>query len=188
MKTLDVATAADWRAWLAEHHDRENEIWLVYRKKHTGRPTLDYGVSVEEALCWGWVDNLIRRLDDDRFARKFTPRKPGSKWSPSNKTRITKLEREGRMAPPGQALVDQARADGSWDAPDRPVIPTEPTPDFATALAEHPTARAFFDGLTPAQRKQYIGWIAVAKRPATRERRITESIAKLERREKLGMV
>lgn len=188
MTTLDVATAAEWRAWLAEHHGSESEIWLVYYKKHTGRPTLDYGVSVEEALCYGWVDNLIRRFDDDRFARKFTPRKPGSKWSPSNKQRIAKLEAEGRMAPPGQALVDAARLDGSWDAPDRPEIPTGPTPEFATALAEHPEAKTFFDTLTPAQRKQYIGWIATAKRPATRERRITESISRLERGEKLGMV
>ena len=186
--TLEVATAEEWRAWLAEHHASEREIWLVYYKQHTGRPSVDYGVSVEEALCFGWVDNQVRRIDDDRFARKFTHRKPKSKWSSSNKKRVEKLIREGRMTPFGQRRVDEAKSSGAWDAPDRPEIPGEPPTEFAQALGEHPQAKAFFDQLTAVQKRNYIAWITTAKRQATRDRRLARSIEMLERGEKLGMV
>lgn len=188
MKTLEVTTAKAWRAWLAEHHAREPEIWLVYQKQHTGKPSVAYGASVEEALCFGWVDSLIRRLDDDRFARKFTPRKRGSKWSASNKDRVARLLRDGRMTPAGARLIDAARADGTWDAPDRAEAPEEPPPILASALREHAKARASFEALPPSHRKRYVAWITAAKREETRARRVARAIAMLEAGERLGMV
>jgi uncharacterized protein YdeI (YjbR/CyaY-like superfamily) len=84
LKTLDVRSCEQWRKWLAEHHDSESEVWLVFHKRHTGRPTLAYHDAADEALCFGWIDSLIKRLDDGRYARKFTPCKPDSRWSTVN--------------------------------------------------------------------------------------------------------
>src|SRR5213075_2717902 len=97
-KTLDVHSRAQWRAWLEKHHDSESEVWLVFYKLHTGRKSPPYEDAVEEALCFGWVDSLVRRLDDDRFARKFTPRKPDSKWSSINRRRYADLQARGLLA------------------------------------------------------------------------------------------
>ena len=91
--TLDVRTRAAWHAWLEKHHGSATEIWLVFHKQHTGAPGVGYEDSIEEALCFGWVDSLVRRLDDDRYARKFTPRKPGSAWSVINRRRYASLAR-----------------------------------------------------------------------------------------------
>src|SRR3954447_10815168 len=101
LKTLDVPTCDAWRQWLAKHHASESEIWLIFHKIHTGRPTISYEDAVDEALCFGWVDSLIRRLDDERYARKFTPRKADSRWSTANRTRYAKLKAERRLMQPG---------------------------------------------------------------------------------------
>lgn len=187
MKQLYLQTAAEWRAWLAENHDRASEIWLVCYRKDTGKPTIDYESAVEEALCFGWIDSIIRKMDHERFARKFTPRKPESNWSPSNKKRVERLIASGRMTGFGLALVTAAKSKGRWDAPARPEISMEILPAFQEALEEHPGAKAFFEQLAPGYQKQYIAWVAVAKRPETREKRIRESIALLGKGEKLGM-
>src|SRR6476661_8411233 len=97
LKTLDVPTTDQWRAWLGEHHDSESEIWLIFHKVHTGRPSIRYEDAVDEALCFGWVDCLIRRLDDERYARKFTPRKADSRWSTANRKRYAALKADGRL-------------------------------------------------------------------------------------------
>ena len=101
LETLDVRSRQAWRDWLAEHHASSSEIWLVYHKKHTGVTCVDYGHSVEEALCFGWIDILVRRLDEDRYARKFTPRKPNSRWSDSNLRRYADLAERGLLEAPG---------------------------------------------------------------------------------------
>src|SRR3954447_21845386 len=102
LKTLDVRTLAGWRRWLAEHHDSDTEVWLIFHKRHTGEPSVEYGDALDEALCFGWIDSLIKRLDDDRYARKFTPRKPDSKWSSVNRRRYAVLEASGRLMPSGK--------------------------------------------------------------------------------------
>ncbi|HKP29292.1 MAG TPA: hypothetical protein VJU15_07805, partial [Gemmatimonadales bacterium] len=91
MKTLLVQTPKEWRAWLQKHHASEAEIWLVFHKQHTGVPSIEYQDALDEALCHGWIDSLIKRIDDDRFARKFTPRKPDSRWSEVNRKRYAEL-------------------------------------------------------------------------------------------------
>src|SRR6516225_5280720 len=114
LKTLDVRTRPDWRQWLQEHHDSESEIWLVFHKRHTAEPSLGYDDAVEEALCFGWIDSLIRRLDDDRYARKFTPRKADSAWSTINQRRYADLKARGLLAAPG---LERAPTGRSGDAP-----------------------------------------------------------------------
>ena len=114
LKTLDVRTRRKWRDWLRRHHDSESEVWLVFHKRHTSVKSIDYEDAVEEALCFGWIDSLVRRLDEDRYARKFTPRKRDSKWSASNRRRYAELKERGLLAAPGLARPPTER---SGDAP-----------------------------------------------------------------------
>jgi len=188
MKTVEVKNRAEWRAWLAANHDKEIEIWLVYYKKETGKATIDYEASVEEALCYGWVDSIIKKIDETKYARKFTPRKDDSKWSPSNKKRVEKLIREGVMTEYELQKVETAKQSGKWDAPDqRPKFTFEISAEFAEALSKNEKASETFENLSPSHQKQYLGWIEVAKRPETREKRIQESMRLLAEGRKLGL-
>jgi uncharacterized protein YdeI (YjbR/CyaY-like superfamily) len=177
-----------WRAWLQANHASEPAgVWLVCYKPHAGKPSVPYEESVEEALCFGWVDSLIRKLDADRYARKFTPRKEDSYWSESNRNRIERLIESERMTLAGMALVEAAKASGRWLDDGRPDVDERPSQAFRDALAGNAVAARFFDGLTPAQQKQFTLWINTAKKEETRARRLAESIGLLERGEKLGM-
>src|SRR5512138_3684712 len=115
---------SDWRNWLVQHHDCEQEIWLVYFKPGSGRTNLAYESSVEEALCFGWIDSLIQTIDEEKYARKFNPRRPDSKWSETNKRRVVKVIREGRMTPAGLAKVtfDVNEVDPGKPKPKRPPV------------------------------------------------------------------
>ncbi len=177
----------EWRSWLKKHGTGTKEIWLVFYKKHTGRPCLSYDEAVEEALCYGWIDSIKRSIDEDRYAFKITPRKKGSKWSPSNIKRAKKLIREGRMTRRGLILVEAAKASGAWDNPVRP--PTFAMPDeLRKALSRNAEAGGFFYTLPPSQKKLYIAWIASAKRLVTREKRLKEAIILLKAKKRLGMI
>ena len=188
MKMLELTTREDWREWLAENHDRESEVWLIYYKQATGRPSIPYGASVEEALCFGWVDSLIKRIDDQKYARKFTPRKDESAWSAVNKQRVEKMMREKRMTAYGLRKVEIAKRLGHWDDPvKKPKIDLEMTEAFAEALNNNPQAEKHFNALAPTYQKQYLTWIAVAKRPQTKRKRIEESIQLLSEGKKLGL-
>ncbi len=153
----------------------------------SGKPTLEYEEAVEEALCFGWIDSIIKKIDDEKYARKLTPRKANSRWSDLNKKRIQKLEKQGLMTQAGIAMVNEAKASGQWDNTDRPQISLETPKELKAALTRNKKAKQFFDQLAPSYQKQFIGWIAAAKRQETKERRIRESIALLEQRKKLGM-
>jgi len=188
MKTIECKTRADWRSWLAENHGRVKEVWLVYYKKRTGLPSITYGDSLDEALCFGWVDSLIKRIDDAKYVRKFTPRKDDSKWSVVNKQRVEQLIQEGLMTEHGLIKVEAAKRSGSWDHPvQKPKLDFEMPTEFATALQENPPAEETFNQLAPTYQKQYIGWISVAKRPETKEKRIKESLRLLAEGKKLGL-
>ena len=188
MKTLEFKDRTEWRAWLTENHDRQAEIWLVYYKKATGIPCIEYEDSVEEALCFGWVDSLIRKIDECSYARKFTPRKDNSVWSQLNKQRVEKLIREGLMTEHGLKKVEAARRSGRWDAPaQRPKIDLEMPAEFIQALSKNPQAEAVFNNLSLSHQKQYLRWITTAKRPETREKRIAESIQMLSQGKELGL-
>ena len=188
MKTFKAKNRAEWRAWLAENHDKETEIWLVYYKKGTGGASIDYENSVEEALCYGWVDSIIKKIDETKYARKFTPRIDDSKWSPSNKKRVKKLMKEGLLTEQGLQKIEAAKRSGHWDDPSqKPELRFGMHPEFAKALNDIKKAKETFDKLAPTYQKQYIGWIEVAKRPETRQKRIEESIRLLAEGKKLGL-
>jgi uncharacterized protein YdeI (YjbR/CyaY-like superfamily) len=166
---------------LAEQHPSSGGVWLVFHKEHTGVAAIPYEDAVREALCFGWIDSLIRRLDDDRYARKFTPRQAANKWSEINRRRWAELQSAGLLAPAGLAAAPTGRTDAPL-----PAIPEVPA-DLAGALVADPQAGAFFAGLAPTYRGNFVMWIHMAKRPETREKRLRESIALLAAGKKLGL-
>ena len=171
--------AAAWRDWLARNHARENGIWLVYYKKGSGKTSLTYSEALDEALCYGWIDSTVNRLDDERYMQKWTPRNLDSIWSAANKERIKKLTAQGRMAAPGKAKVAAAKRNGSWDKLsdiDRIGRTGEIPEDLSAALAGNPAAREKFERLAPSQKKLWAWWVLSARRPETRARRIAETV------------
>jgi uncharacterized protein YdeI (YjbR/CyaY-like superfamily) len=178
---LGVRNRQRWRSWLAKHYASSPGVWLVFYKNHTGVSSLPYEDSVREALCFGWIDSLIKRLDDDRYARKFTPRKPISKWSDSNRKRWMNLEAAGLLGAAGLAAAPT----------DKRYAPRQAVPDLpsyiAKALKANPKAWAFFQELASSHRRHFVIWIHSAKRPETRKKRIRESIVLLAAGKKLGL-
>jgi uncharacterized protein YdeI (YjbR/CyaY-like superfamily) len=179
--TLDVRTRADWRRWLAKRHGSSPGIWLLRHKQHTGVKSMPYEDLVREALCFGWVDSLIKRLDDNRYAIKVTPRQPTSKWSDINRRRWKQLKAAGLLAAPGLAAAPTANS----YAP-HPPIPELPA-YLANALKKNRRAWQHFQALAPTYRRDFVVWIHTAKRAETRERRIRESIELLSAGKKLGL-
>jgi uncharacterized protein YdeI (YjbR/CyaY-like superfamily) len=111
---LHMTSRGNWRSWLKKNYHIKKEAWLIFYKKHTSKPNVTYDEAVEEALCFGWIDSTIKRIDDEKFARKFTPRKPNSKWSESNKKRAEKMITQRRMTKAGLELIHQAKQRGQW--------------------------------------------------------------------------
>lgn len=187
MRQLYFKTSDDWRKWLKSNHDKENEVWLIFFRKEVGKPSIEYESAVEEALCFGWIDSIIKKIDKEKYVRKFTPRKDRSKWSELNKERVARLIKNNRMTEIGLVKVEIAKSDGQWDKPDRPNIQFDIPNKFQTTLNQNRKAKENFDQLAPTYQKQYIGWIVIAKGQETKERRIRESIELLEKGEKLGL-
>ncbi len=185
MKTLVVRTVGQWRNWLAKHHASVPEVWLVFPKQHTGVPSIDYKDALDEALCFGWVDSLVKRLDDRRFARKFTPRRADSRWSDVNRKRYAELEAEGRLKSPGIARPPTGRGDAP--RPPRLALPAKLPAYMQAALKEQPAARRHFEALPPSQRRRYFAWIESAKRQETKQRRLQEAIGMLASGKPLGL-
>lgn len=181
LEEIEIRNAAHWRKWLETHHGSSPGVWLIFHKGHTGVGTLAYEDAVCHALAFGWIDSLVRRIDEDRYARKFTPRRPGSKWSDINRKRWKKLESEGSLAPAGRAA---APTSNSYTPP--PKVPELPS-YIAQAFRAEPRAWRFFQSLAPTYRRHFVGWIHTAKRAETRERRIRESIALLRAGKRLGL-
>lgn len=174
---VHVETVQEWRDWLLANHATSSGAWLVSWKAPTGRPAVKYELAVEEALCVGWIDSAGRTIDDERHALWFTRRKPGSGWARTNKERIVRLEADGRMTDAGRALIDAAKADGSWtllDDVENLVVPH----DLAAAFDRYPGSRAQFDAFPPSARRTMLEWLVHAKRQTTRAARL-EEIARL---------
>ena len=164
-----------WRLWLVGNHATSPGIWLAVGKKGNSRTALTYEDAVEEALCFGWIDSTVNRLDADRFKQLVTPRKPGGTWSRSNKERVKRLIAEGLMTPAGLAAIEAAKANGSWtllDDVEDLIVP----PDLAAALEKVPAAAAYVAGLSDSLKKMLLYRIASAKRPETRAKRIAETV------------
>lgn len=162
-----------WRVWLERNHNKEKEVWLIHYKKHTGMSGIAYEDAVEEALCFGWIDGLLRSIDEDRYALRYSPRRKNSIWSETNRRRAERMVEQGQMTPAGLAKIRQAKESGEWykaGARERLNVP----PDLEQALALDKQASEKFKELTPSRKKQFLYWIASAKKEETRRRRIDE--------------
>ena len=181
LKILDLRTPRQWRAWLEQNHAKSPGIWLTFHKAHTSIQSITYEDSVRDALCFGWIDSLVKRLDDDRYLRKFTPRKPTSKWSDINRKRWSELDADGLLAEPGRAF---APTEGKHRPPPASLgVPAY----FDKALSSNPKAFKFFHQLAPTYRRHFVMWVDAAVRPETRAKRIRESLVLLAAGKKLGL-
>lgn len=169
-----IESRAEWRAWLEKNHGQPEGIWLVTFKKHCGEKYVSYDDIVEEALCFGWVDSLPRKLDADRSMLWLAPRKAGSNWSKLNKDRVERMLAAGLMTPAGLAKIEVAKADGSWQALDA-VEALEIPPDLADALAAYAAAGPNFEAFPRSAKRGILEWISNAKRPETRAKRVAET-------------
>ena len=182
LATLDVRTRQQWRKWLRTHHRSKSEIWLVFHKQHTATKSITYDDAVEEALCFGWIDSIVRRLDEDRYARKFTPRKADSRWATSNRKRYADLKARGLLAAAGRERAPTSR---SGDAP-RPSVSLLPS-YIEKGLKRNARAWKYFRQLAPSYRRLYIIWIDSAKRAETKAKRLHEAIRLLAAGQRLGL-
>ncbi len=181
--SIHALTRAEWRQWLAANHTRATGVWLVSYKKATGKRRVEYDEAVEEALCFGWVDSKPNKLDAERTLLWFSPRKPGSGWSGPNKARVERMLQAGLMMEPGLRKVEQAKQDGSWsklDAVEELSVPE----DLAQALAGYPEAALNFDAFPRSAKRGILEWIANAKTPPTRARRVEETARLASRNER----
>lgn len=174
---------SEWREWLKDNHTRSIGVWLVSFKKSTGKSRFDYNDSVEEALCFGWVDSKPNKLDEERTMLWFAPRKGKTGWSKPNKERVERLVKAGLMQPAGMAKVEQAKADGSWsllDAVEELKVPQ----DLLEALAALPPAEQNFLNFPRSAKRGILEWVLQAKRPETRAARVrdTARLAQLDQR------
>ena len=185
MKTVLVRTLEQWRDWLTEHHSSESEVWLIFHKRHTGVASIDYKDARHEALCLGWVDSLVKRLDDRRYALKFTPRTADSRWSAVNRKRYAELKAGGRLKPPGLERSPTDR--GYGPRPPRLPMPSKLPAYIQAELRNHPRALRHFEALAPSQRRRYLAWIEAAKREDTKLRRLKEAIRLLAGGKVLGL-
>jgi uncharacterized protein YdeI (YjbR/CyaY-like superfamily) len=177
MKTLYVEDRAKWRAWLEENSERAAEVWLLYYKKETGRPRIAYADAVEEAICFGWIDSKVRKLDEARFAQLFTPRKPRSKWSRTNIERARRMIREGKMTAAGLKVFDPRNQTAA--------LPTKLPAFLEEQFREREKAWENFTHFPPSYQRMTIGWVASAKQKATQFRRLQQLIADSEANQRI---
>jgi uncharacterized protein YdeI (YjbR/CyaY-like superfamily) len=177
-------SAEAFEAWLEAHGDEADEVLVRMAKKHTGVASLDWASAVEVVLCFGWIDGRSRRIDDEWFVQRFTPRRPGSTWSKVNRQKAEALIAAGRMRPAGLAEVERAKADGRWEAAyDSPATASVPD-DLAAALAAAGLDDAFA-ALDSRNRYAILHRVQTAKKPETRARRIAKFVDMLAAGEKL---
>lgn len=175
LKTYYARERKAWRKWLEKNHAESPGIWLIYYKKTAGKSRLPYEDAVEEALCFGWIDSTVRKLDEERYIQRFTPRKPKSIWSKLNKQRVEKMMAAGLMTKAGIALVEKAKSDGSWDIMnkiDQLLVPQE----LEKAFAKNKKAKINFENFSVSVRRMFLHWVNSAKLPVTRKARIKQTV------------
>lgn len=177
---LEFPEPDSWRAWLHAHHAETPGVWLKFAKRGAPRVTVNYAEALQVALCYGWIDSQVGRLDEFFYRQRFTPRGPRSRWSKINRDKATALIDQGLMAPAGLAEVERAKADGRWEAAYASPANAVPPEDFLVALSARPAAEKFFAQLSSANRYAFLFRIEEAKRPETRARRITKFVDMLE--------
>lgn len=182
-KTLYVSDGEQWRAWLAEHHDKEQEIWLIYYKKGSGKPRIPYNDAVEEALCYGWIDSIVKGIDDRKYTQRFTPRKPKSNLSAMNRERVYRLLAQGKMTGAGLAAIEHV-----FDADEQPAEP-EIAPDIEQALQQDRETWQNFQGFPDSYKRIRIAFIEGARsRPEVFEQRLRYFLKMTAQNNRFGMV
>ena len=176
LEILQCAADADWERWLVAHHADSPGVWLKFAKKGSEIATVKYAQALDTALCYGWIDGQVRRLDESFYLQRFTRRGPRSKWSQINRDHVARLTESGRMREPGQAKVDAARADGRWDAAYEPQSRATVPDDLQRALDAHPDAQRFFATLTGSTRYAFLHRLHHVSQPAARAKRISSYI------------
>lgn len=187
IEELYVTDRKQWRAWLEENHATAKGVWLVYYKVHTGKPSVPYGDSVEEALCFGWIDGIIKKLDDERFCRKFMPRKTKSRWSETNKKRAEKIIRQRKMTEAGMVRIKDAKRSGEWSTIRARNKELTIPAFFLEALAKNKKSLEYFNNLAPSYKRNFVGWVSSAKQEKTRTKRLAEALSYLEQNKKLPL-
>lgn len=167
-------TRAAWRAWLEKNHARREGVWMIMYKKASGKPYVAYDDGVEEALCFGWIDSIKNKLDEERSVQYYSPRKRGSGWSRVNKERIERMIAEGKMTPAGLEKIEAAKKDGTWTKLDR-IEELEVPPDLRKALKANGAAWTHWEAFPRSVKRAILEWIMNAKRPETRAKRIEET-------------
>lgn len=174
------ASRAAWRSWLEKNHDRAEDLWIVFVKAHTGKPRLTYAEAVEEALCFGWIDTTVQKIDDDHYRQRFTSRTNLTNWSKINLDRFARMEAAGLMTGAGRA-----KRPAVVDPPRKRLQVGAPVPELVQqALDQHPKAKAFFETLAPGYRRDYLRFITEPKKEETRQRRLEEALRRLSNGEK----
>ena len=184
--TLYVKDRRQWRAWLARHHKTAPEIWLIYYKKHSGRPRIPYSDAVEEALCYGWIDSITKPVDEDRWAQRFSPRRPSSRLSDMNRERVRRLIAARRMTKAGLARIahvfdheSDTKRKLEWRVP----------PDILAAIKQDRTTWKHFEAFPESYKQIRIGWIdAARRRPEIFLQRLRHFLKKTAQNERFGMV
>jgi uncharacterized protein YdeI (YjbR/CyaY-like superfamily) len=183
LQTFFARDSAAWRRWLERHHDSGRGVWLVFYKKHPGKPSVTYAEALEEALCFGWIDSIVKRVDDERYMQKFTPRTNPKKWSAVNLAHMRRLLAQRRVTPAGRRVLGVPLGKATVHSPAgsraRPRTPARPAvvPAFLqAAIACDRDATACWEKLAPSHRRRYVLWILDAKRDETRERRLAEAV------------
>lgn len=174
VERIYATDGAEFRAWLAGNHATAEAVWLVFYKKDSEKPSVSWSDAVDEALCFGWIDSKVKSLDDERYEQYFTRRSPQSVWSMINKDKVEQLIADGRMEQAGLRAVEVAKANGSWSLLDGPHALLVPD-DFAAALGADPAATRGYEALSDGAKRGILEWIALAKRPETRARRIAKA-------------
>ena len=178
MPELSLRDGAEWAAWLEQHHTTESEVWVVYWKKATGKPSIAWAEAVEVALRFGWIDGIVRTLDEERYMQRWTPRRPKSKWSLVNKNTALRLIAEGQMSPAGLATVEAAKASGEWDRAYTVQKVTPLPPDLREAIGRDPEAKKAAGRLSHTRQERWLAWLDGTE-GATRTRRINRIVRAL---------
>jgi uncharacterized protein YdeI (YjbR/CyaY-like superfamily) len=178
----------EWRKWLEINHNRSEGIWMVYYKKHSSKESVSYNDAVEEALCFGWIDSLVKTLDNEKYKQKYTPRRKNSVWSKINKERIEKMINEGKMTSFGMKKVKEAKLNGEWEKAYEMRTKPELPQDLKIELQKNEDAWQNFQNFAQSYQSTYIYWLNSAKRPETREKRIKQIIKHAHENQKPGIL
>lgn len=183
IETFYPENKQQWRLWLSKNHSQKEAVWLIFYEKNANKPTVTWSDAVDEALCFGWIDSIKKKLDEERSIQFFSKRKPKSTWSKINKEKIQKLIEAGQMTQAGLNCIEIAKQNGSWEILDSVEELTIPK-DLEIELKSKANAMDFFLSLSKSIRKAMLQWLVLAKRPETRQKRIAEIAELAEQKQK----